>query len=206
MADSKTIDTYDQSAKELAVFMQGIGSHNDDIQRALKLAGNPVRTRVIEIGCGDGRDAREITKRVDSYIGFDPSAGLLALAPQSLPNCRFVQSDALSFNYPDDIDVIFAFASLLHTSTEELQEILMKIHASLRDGGILYLTLKERDKYERAQQKDRFGERVFYYYNAPLIVEMARGSFTKVYEEHRTIGNTSWFTLALQKPYMGVDS
>lgn len=206
MADSKTISTYDQSAKELAAFMRGIDSHADDIQRALELAGHPNHAYVVEIGCGDGRDAKEITKHVKSYIGFDPSAGLLALAPQSLPNCLFVQADALSFTYPGNIDVIFAFASLLHSPREELRDILAKIHASLKDGGILYLILKERDKYEKVQQKDRFGERVFYYYNAPLVVEMAGGSFTKVYEEHRVIGNTNWFTLALQKPHMRVDS
>lgn len=68
-----TIATYDNSAEELAEYFRSIGPRIQDLEKGLSLAGaNKGTARVVEIGCGDGRDAREIIKRVDWYEGFDP--------------------------------------------------------------------------------------------------------------------------------------
>lgn len=65
-----TISTYDKSAKELAEYFKGHGTRVEDIELALKLAGSPKNAKVVEVGCGDGRDAAEIVMRVGSYIGL----------------------------------------------------------------------------------------------------------------------------------------
>lgn len=144
---NKTVDTYDSKAKELAEKFKGIGARTDDILRAIELSKSSGNTHVVEIGWDDGRDASEIVPRVASYIGVDPSAGLLELARRRLPKANFVQADALSFDYPAGVDVIFAFASLLHINKSDLQEALQKAWQSLRTGGIYYISLKERDNY-----------------------------------------------------------
>ncbi len=77
---SKNIEVYNKSANELAERFSGIGSRVEDIDRALLLADSVVGARVVEIGCGDGRDAVEIVKRAKWYQGFDPSVGLLNIA------------------------------------------------------------------------------------------------------------------------------
>ena len=91
---NKTVETYDQSAEQLAEYFKGIGPRVDDIECALNLAGNPHSARVIEVGCGDGRDAEEIVKRVKFYEGIDPSEGLLALAKRKVPDTTFIKADA----------------------------------------------------------------------------------------------------------------
>jgi hypothetical protein len=60
MTDRTTIATYDNSAQELAAYFAGIGSRLDIIQEALQLAGKPHEAKVVEVGCGDGRDAEDI--------------------------------------------------------------------------------------------------------------------------------------------------
>lgn len=195
----KTVNTYDSKAKELAEKFQGIGARTDDILRAIKLCESDNDIHVVEVGCGDGRDAMEIIPRVASYIGVDPSEGLLELARKHLPKANFVQADAISFDYPAGVDIIFAFASLLHINKSDLQEALKKASHSLRPGGIYYISLKERDNYSEEVQKDQFGERMFYYYNPSIVQKLAESWFEPVYESHQQIGSTAWFTIALKK-------
>lgn len=193
------IDTYNKSAAQLAEYFKGIGPRVRDIEKGLSLAGSPSKISVVEIGCGDGRDAQEIIKRVVSYIGVDPSDKLLEIARKNIPNGNFVCADALAFDYPKNIDIIFAFASLLHVSKLELPLVFKKIHEALRTGGILYLSLKERDHYEEELKNDEYGSRMFYYYNIEVIKKLAGEKFEETYQDHQTIGSTNWFTLALRK-------
>lgn len=193
----KTIETYDASAPALAEYFKGIGPRVADIERALKLAGG--HGKVVEIGCGDGRDAAEIVKRVDWYEGFDPSTGLLAIARENLPDVSFVTADALTYNYPDNLDVVYAFASLLHVNRDELKRVLARVASALRPGGVVYISLKERPQYEEEAKTDNYGERMFYYYAPDTVCELAGDMYKSVYEDRQRIGNTDWFTLALKK-------
>lgn len=196
---NRNIETYNDSAEKLAEYFNGIGARTDDIELALKLAHRRNEARVLEIGCGDGRDAEEIVKRVEWYEGVDPSSGLLTIARQRLPDTSFIEADALSYDYPDNLDVIFAFASLLHVNKEDLTTVFDMGYEALLEGGIYYLSLKERPEYTEEVKTDDYGERMFYYYNVDLIKEVAGTGFQAVHESHQTIGNTDWFTLALKK-------
>ncbi|HEY1064203.1 MAG TPA: class I SAM-dependent methyltransferase [Candidatus Saccharimonadales bacterium] len=195
----KTVETYNQSAAQLAEYFKGIGARTDDIELALSLANNPSAARVVEIGCGDGRDAAEIVTRVGWYEGFDPSEALLDLARQKVPTGNFVKADALTYDYPDNLDVVFAFASLLHVSRGDVPAVFQKIGRALRPGGIAFVSLKERSEYAEEAKADQFGERMFYYYSPALLKELAGTAFSAVFEDHQHIGSTDWFTLALQK-------
>ena len=197
--NERNIQTYDKSARELAEYFAGIGARTDDIELALKLAGANENARVVEMGCGDGRDAEEIVKRVAWYEGVDPSEGLLDIARERLSETSFVRADALSYDYPKDLDVVYAFASLLHVDKTDMVPALAKIADSLRTGGVAYLSLKERPEYTEETKSDKYGERMFYYYNPEVIKQLAGTAFEAVHEDHQIIGNTEWFTLALKK-------
>lgn len=197
--EKKTIETYDNSAERLAEYFRGVGARTQDIEQAISLRSADGEINAVEIGCGDGRDAKEIIPRVSHYIGVDPSMGLLDIARQSLPEAKFVLGDALSFNYPEGTDIVFAFASLLHVPKADMPKVLAKISHSLKTGGILYISLKERAQYEAEPKLDEYGERMFYYYNPTLIKLLADNSLVPVLEDHQQIGHTDWFTLALKK-------
>lgn len=197
-----TIKTYDDSADQFDLHFSdyfGQGPRISDIKKGLELVGKNQPVRVVEIGCGTGRDAKEIVKLVDWYEGFDPSKGLLEVAKNKVPGASFVLADALSYIYPKDLDIIFAFASLLHIDRENLEKVFPKALESLRSGGIFYISLKEADEYKEALKTDRFGDRMFYYYNPKIIVDMAGDDFELIYEDHQQIGTAKWFNIALKK-------
>lgn len=200
MSDS-TLDTYNASAKELAEYFRGIGSRVTDIEKALALAARTNGTaNVLELGCGDGRDAAEIIKRSASYTGIDYSEGLISLARELVPGADFRVVSMTDFEYPEDsYDVVFAFASMLHISKQELARLMPRIAQSLRPGGILFVSLKQADKYKEEWKEDAYGKRLFYFYNPQLLTEIASEQFETVYQDEQTIGHTPWFEIALRK-------
>lgn len=185
----------------MAEYFQGIGSRVEDIDLALKLAGDPDNPKVLEIGCGDGRDAKEIVKRTKNYVGFDISEEFIRIAKDSIPTASFEVGDAVTYHYPKNLDVVFAFASLLHLSKEEVKDVLKKVHHSLKPGGIFYISLKLRPEYTEEVKEDQFGKRMFFFYNPKIIAELAGSNYQVVSNNSGFITgkDTQWFEIALKK-------
>lgn len=195
----ETVETYDKSAKELAKYFAGIGARAEDIELGFRLAGNPSKARVVELGCGDGRDAKEIVERAGWYEGMDISEGLLHLARKYVPNASFVQADAVTYKFPENLDIIFAFASLLHLNKTETQSVLMRALKALNPGGIFFISLKYSPEYTEKIKEDRYGRRQFFFYNPELIEKLAGKEYETVFKDFQTMGHTEWFTIALKK-------
>lgn len=195
-----TIDTYNNSAEKFAEYFRGIGSRVEDVERGLTLAGAEDRTaRVVELGCGNGRDAVEIVKRVGFFEGVDNSYGMIELARKTVPSGNFRIEDMVEYKFPKRLDIIFAFASLLHLDRDEVRTVLRKSQDALRPGGIFYISSKLKPEFQTEVQKDQFGERKFFYYNPTLIKRLGGTAFSSAYESRQTIGTTDWFTLALKR-------
>lgn len=116
-----------------------------------------------------------------------------------MPNASFVVADALSYKFQEDLDAVYAFASLLHLNNKDFTEVCRRVAASLKNGGIFFISLKERSEYSQEIKKDKYGERLFFYYHATLVKSLAGSRFACVYEDHQQIGDTKWFTIALRK-------
>ncbi|MGH7237367.1 MAG: class I SAM-dependent methyltransferase [Candidatus Saccharimonadales bacterium] len=157
----QTVDTYNKLAKELAEYLRGIDPRTKDIDFALQAAGNGKQSRVLEIGCGNGRDAKYIVGKVDWYQGFDISEELIKLAREHVPGGKFEVADAVNFHYPENLDVIFAFASLLHLDEDEVRRVIQNAALALKPGGIFYISLKCGSEYLEWVKQDKFGTRFF---------------------------------------------
>lgn len=198
-----TVATYNASANKFANHFQKYneGAALKEIEETLRHIDDLKPARVVELGCGAGKEAAEIVKRVGWYEGFDPAGKLLALARKRVPEASFVLADAQSYNWPADLDAVFAFASMLHLNKSVFQQTCQNVLTALRPGGLLCMTLKEADAYSNSLQKDDFGERMFYFYNPELVRQLAGPSFKQVFEAHQAVGpkQKRWFTLILEK-------
>jgi SAM-dependent methyltransferase len=194
----KTLETYNRFAPELAEYFATIGPRTGDINRAFEFVKDTDQPHVLEIGCGDGRDALEIVAKTSNYIGIDPSSGMLDIARQKVPQGKFELSGAVEYDFPDDLDLIFAFASLLHLDKDDVKKVFDKSADALRSNGVFYVSVKYRPEYTEEVQTDKFGERMFYYYQPELIKELATERFDTIYEDSQKIGGTEWRTIALR--------
>lgn len=194
---TQTINTYNESAQSLADKFDSLGARVSDINETFGLIqkDNP---KVLEIGCGNGRDAQEILKHTDNYLGMDVSEKLIELAKQKVPNVQFIVVDIEKYDLPTQLDVVFAFASLIHVPKESLHKIFKAILASLNKGGAFRLSLKYAEEYVENTKTDEFGTRTYYLYSDKDIEDMAQG-FTMVKSEVRGLRGQMWLEVLMQK-------
>lgn len=196
----QTIDTYNRSARALADYFAGIGARTDDIDRAFSYfpSEKHASLNILEIGCGDGRDAQEIVKRSPHYHGMDISQEMIQIAQERLPQASFSIADIDTYELPPNIDIIFAFASLLHSDKESVAAILKRAHKSLNPQAIFYISLK-RAPYQAKDKVDTHGIRTFYFYEPSDIEHLAGDLYETKFIDYTTIGHTDWFEIVLQK-------
>ena len=201
MDNNETLDTYNRSAKQLAEYFKGIGSRTKYVKLALELAGkNDGTADVLELGCGDGRDAVEIIQRVGNYMGIDYSSGLIGIAKKVLPVADFKVVDMQNFDYPyKSYDVVFAFASILHIERSSLRELLEKVARSLKTGGIFYISTKYSKHYKKEWKEDEHGKRLFYFYTPNMISNLGKEYFEVATSEVEIIHNRPWVVMALRR-------
>jgi SAM-dependent methyltransferase len=194
---TQTVQTYNKSAKELAKKFDDLGARVLDIEEGFSLV-NKENPKVLEIGCGNGRDGQEILKRTNDYLGIDISEELIKLAKEKVPEGHFEVADTLSFNFPMGLDLVFAFASLIHITKEEFKEVSEKLYNCLNDNGIVRISLKYSDTYKEVTEESEFGIRTYYHYSQEDIKEIANG-FKILKSEVLDKGRKTWLEVTLQK-------
>ncbi|MFZ4550199.1 MAG: class I SAM-dependent methyltransferase [Aquabacterium sp.] len=98
--------------------------------------------RVLDLGCGGGRDLRAFKTRGFDCIGVDPSARLAKISAET-SGCEVLVSKAQELSFVDAFDGIWACASLLHLPKVEMPATLTRLRNALRSNGVLFLSMQE---------------------------------------------------------------
>jgi len=109
--------------------------------------------RILELGCGDGRDAARMIERGFNVHPTDGVPEMARMASERLGR----EVDVLPFDRleaQEAYDAVWAHASLLHVEQAELPGILKRVHRALRPGGWHFANYKggtggHRDKFGR---------------------------------------------------------
>lgn len=97
--------------------------------------------RVLDAGCGSGRDIQAFTERGYRVIGVDLSKALVQFAREHTR--QEVHHLALQeVTREEEFDGVWACASLLHIPELELPGVLQRLQRSLRSGGVMYMSFK----------------------------------------------------------------
>jgi SAM-dependent methyltransferase len=114
-------------------------SHSADMEAlyAPFLAFLPPGGRVLDAGCGSGRDSCAFLERGYQVIAFDGAPAMAALAARhtGLP-VHTLRFDRVAFSA--EFDGVWASKSLLHVTRRDMPDALARLVRALRPGGILY--------------------------------------------------------------------
>jgi trans-aconitate 2-methyltransferase len=132
------------NAAEYAQISQLQAAMAEEVLALLDLAG---ATRVLDVGCGNGKITTEIAARLEgTIVGVDSSAEMIAFAMQHLPpsvlNARFEVADARSLPFTEIFDLVVSF-NALHWIPDQ-QAPLRSICNAARHGGRAQLRLVPR--------------------------------------------------------------
>jgi len=161
----------------------------------------PAGGRILELGCGGGRDAGAMLARgfeVDATDGT-PEMAREAEARLGRP-VRVLRFDAL--DAVDAYDAIWAHASLLHVPRPALPGVLARIHRALRPGGHHFASYKSGGE----EGRDRFDR----YFNYPTVEQLtgayaAAGDWTMIDCRTENVAGydgveVPWLAVTLRKP------
>lgn len=132
------IEYYNQNANDFyaSTIDADMSLWRDEFERLLPDGG-----RILDAGCGSGRDSKAFIQHGFSVVSIDASKEMCKLASeltgQEVWTMRFDE-----MNFEDEFDGIWACASLLHVSSEELPFILQKMRRALDKGGVMYASFK----------------------------------------------------------------
>ena len=98
-------------------------------------------SRVLDLGCGSGRDTAALREEGFDVVPVDGSEGMCRVA-SSFTGSEVRHLDIMDLDYVSEFDGVWACASLLHLRPEQLDGAMGLIRRSLRDGGMLFLSFK----------------------------------------------------------------
>lgn len=134
----RTLQYYNENA---AAFISGTVRADMASAREKFLDCLPSGARILDFGCGSGRDTKAFLQQGFLVDAADGSEELCreASALTGIPVKHMLFQELDSVNVYDGI---WACASILHLPKKELKEVLEKIAAALRPDGILYTSFK----------------------------------------------------------------
>ncbi len=135
---SQTLNYYNKNA---AAFISVTASADLTKTRERFTSYLPPRARILDFGCGSGRDTKAFLAagfRVDATDGSEELCReASAFTGIDVQHMLFQNLDAV-----DTYDGIWACASILHLPKHELEQVMQKIAQALKPGGILYTSFK----------------------------------------------------------------
>lgn len=171
-----TADEYARKVSELAPM--------ESIQRFVEML--PPKAKIIDMGCGSGRDAKIFTEKGISVLGIDFCQNLIDIAKAHAPLAEFQVMDMESAIFvPESFDGVWASCSLLHISKTVLPSVLKNTYSMLKQGGTFYLNLKKGDG--EILEKDSRYENVdiikfWSYYEEKELLELIKAAKFKIVE------------------------
>jgi len=136
-----TVETYNKIVEEYVK----IRDKDEKILRKYleKFLGYLKEKRILDIGCGPGRDVKYFRERGYEPIGIDLSEKMIKFARKTC-DAEFKIMDMRKLEFEDSsFDGVWCSASLFHIPRRDFIRILKKIHRILKLHGILFISMIE---------------------------------------------------------------
>ena len=192
---AETIHYYNQHADEF--FRESVVIDMSEIYpQFLKLI--PVGGKILDAGCGSGRDSLYFSQQGFDVTAFDASAEMVRKATE-LTKLNVLHMSFEEINWSKKFDGVWACSSLLHLPKNELADVFAKMLKALKAGGFLYASFKK--GAGEATEKGRF----FSYYSEDELRDILKIVGSNTIEEcwinrdtRPARQNQKWINLLIQ--------
>lgn len=146
-------DFYNQNAK--TYFDQTAGVNPEGFLGPF-LKHLPAPARVLDIGCGSGRDLAWLQARGYSVAGLERSPALAELAREHA-GCQVIEANFETWDFGSmPVDGMLLVGALVHMPHEMFEEMLTRLTASLVSCGKVLISLKEGDGVSQGADGRKF--------------------------------------------------
>ncbi len=202
--NQQTLKAYDKISKDYAAINHQPEFWLDEFNVFKKILPGK---KILDIGCGTGRDAILFTMHNYDYLGIDASAGMLKVAKTKAPKARFKKANfySLSGEYKN-FDGFWASASLLHVPKNNVKAILESFRKTIKDNGAGFISLRPRlnsiDEQVVPHKRYKGAARFFAYYTKTEFKKLLNDSGFKVLKVTKKLErpeNKIWLCFFIKK-------
>ena len=150
-----TLAHYQDCAED---FREGTRDHDvsQNIAALLRHIQAEPPLRILDFGCGPGRDLRTFRALGHEPVGLDGCSRFVDMA-RADSGCAVWLQDFLALDLPPaHFNGIFANAVLFHIPSQELPRVLRQLHATLKSGGVLFSS-NPRGENQEGWNGERYG-------------------------------------------------
>lgn len=175
-ARNKNLDFYNQNSESYFKLSFDAFNLNSLYDRFINFS-IPEGGKILDAGCGSGRDALNFLAKGYDVTAFDGSKGMVdilnanvnPMLKQISPdfynekkrngqlNFECLHKDFLEIDFKNEFDAVWSAAALLHLPTAAFDKALTNLTNSLKENGVMYFSIK---KLENGFLDD--GKRNFY--------------------------------------------
>jgi SAM-dependent methyltransferase len=155
LVSDQTLAHYNERAAD---FWAGTRDHDvqQNIAALLRHMPGAPPLRILDFGCGPGRDLAALRALGHEPIGVEGSPIFAAMA-REYSGCEVWEQNFLALKLPPGhFQGIFANASLFHVPRQELPRVLAELHAALAPDGVLFAS-NPRGNNEEGWNRGRYG-------------------------------------------------
>jgi SAM-dependent methyltransferase len=152
---ARTLEHYNESAEQ---FWERTRDHDvrQNIEALLRHLRGEKPWRILDLGCGPGRDLAAFRALGHEPIGLEGSPPLAAMA-RAHSGCEVWEQDFLALALPaGHFDGVFANASLFHVPSRELPRVLGELRDTLKPDGVLFAS-NPHGNNEEGWNRGRYG-------------------------------------------------
>lgn len=192
--ESTTHESYDRVAKLWESDHLTKKFWQDNFDRFYKLLPEG---KVLEIGCGAGRDAEELVGFGYDYMGTDISANQVELARKNHPGANFEQVSLYDLDYHELFNGFWCTAVLIHVPKARIDEALQSIHRNMLPKAVGFIAIKEGEG-ERLEVREELDNAEFlfsYWQNDEFKETLADNSMEVLSQGRMSFSQrTTWLT------------
>jgi SAM-dependent methyltransferase len=196
---AKTLAHYEHGAQ---AFWEGTKDHDvsQNIAALLQAIETPAPCKLLDFGCGPGRDLKTFKDMGHQPTGLEGASALAAMA-RAHSGCEVLEQNFLALDLPPaHFDGVFANAVLFHLPSQELPRVLGQLHATLKPGGVLFSS-NPRGQGQEGWRGERYGS----YHDWPAWqAYMLAAGFAEVLHYYRPVGlpreQQPWLASVWRKP------
>ncbi|MBA7706362.1 Trans-aconitate 2-methyltransferase [subsurface metagenome] len=168
-----TRETYDQTAVDYSsmvnelVTNSWVGKFEQNLLDDFLSFFKSVVPKILDIGCGNGKDTAYLMQKGANVIGVDYSSGMLEEARKHVAKGVFIQMDMRSLQLSNEVfDGAWANGCIYHVPKNSLATVLTEILRVLNPSGVLSFNFKlgVGEKLEDAPRSFQKGPRFYAYY------------------------------------------
>lgn len=158
----------------------------------------PKKAKVLDAGCGPGRDAEYMHEDGVDVTGIDISEGMVEEAKKRVPKITFKVMDMRSLTFKDaTFDGIWAMASLFNIPKEEIPHVLKEFKRVLKKDGLVFIAVKEGEG-EKIIKKPKYNHEPIYmvFFNQQELEEfLTDAGFEIAHSITSKDENTTWIEI-----------